>query len=189
MAANQLHSRIPKNGKLFIPDAFGCVKLSGVAVLPRRKTEEDPFYSLTLVARTGGRDGDTNGKLNDYSTGLAFSLPKHYHLEVVGTPALAQAGYLLPGVTVVTHQNMGKELVLSILKFDDASPDLELPFEGIIFFIRESAFAEFSAIATEKKSRTKKVAARAVADSDDDSGEETLMPAPSKGRGRGAHLY
>ena len=188
MAANQLHSRIQKNGKLFIPDSFGCVKILGAADLPRRKTEEDPFYSLTLVARTGGREGDTDGKLNDYTTGLAFSLPKHYHLEVVGTPALAQAGYLLPGVTVVTHQNMNKELVLSLLKFDDASPDLELPFEGIVFFIRESAFAEFGAIATEKKSRTKKVAARA-ADSDEDSGPETLMPATSKGRGRGAHLY
>lgn len=183
-----MKAKIANHGRFFISDPFGCVKLSGDAELPRRKNEQDPFFSVSCIARTKGRTSDETGRLSEFKTGLSFILPPHYHLEVMGSPSLAQAGYYCPGVKVITTKNMKEELIVELIKFDDQAPDLDLSFEAVIFFIRESEFAEFNFVAVEKKARAKKAPA-VREDSSEDESPAVLLPANGKGRKGGNHHF
>jgi hypothetical protein len=132
-------SKIRSNDILLIPNTINYTKLKPTAEEPYKETYKNVGYDITIVERCDNRTEDVTGDVNTFATGIVFTPPKHYHLEVMQHPSLWKTGYMFPGGPFILEPDSEEELLIPLYKFKEAE-DIELPFRAAILVLRETEY-------------------------------------------------
>jgi hypothetical protein len=97
---------------------------------PSKDRNTDTHWKVTLVDRTDNRTEDTYNTVEEFNTHITFIVPPKYYLEVIGSPDLAKAGYMIPGGKLIINPLEYNSLVVPLLKFTEDS-DIPLPVDYI----------------------------------------------------------
>jgi len=112
-----------------------AIPLHPQAEIPVRDND-DAGWTVTLVGRTDNRAEDDFGEMNGFSTGLQFSPPAGYYLEVVSLPDLYKHGYNLASGSIIISPNNKEELIIPLMKFRETN-DLELPIQAVQVIVKK----------------------------------------------------
>jgi hypothetical protein len=131
--------------------------------------------------------------VNTFSTGLAFRVPKHYHLEITEHPKLYAAGYHMVGspliVNYVQDQDDPEEVIVPLMKFKEAE-DIELPFRACIAIMRQTEHAVFTEVVANSvpsRGSTRNTTSRSRRYDDEDDEEVAPRPRAPKARAAPKH--
>jgi len=125
-----------------IPLKIAMHKLHPQAEIPIKENLNDIGWDISLVNRTENRPEDTLNEINDFGTGLSFSPPDGYHLEIIATNSLHRHGYMLCGPIIIDNTTRG-ELIVPLYKFRDID-DIELPFRAVRIIVRPTVYIHVS---------------------------------------------
>ncbi len=107
-------------------NAINILKLNPSAEYPHKEGASN-VYDITVCSRTNNRDEDSANDINEYGTGLSFTIPRGYYLELTAHPSLYKHGYTFIGPNII-DQNATAELIITLMKFKDGD-DIELPLD------------------------------------------------------------
>jgi len=101
------------------------------AVAPRKYSASDSGYDLHVVAK-----GKETGRLAWYHTGLRVSPPYGWYFDLVARSSIVKTGYMLANGIGVIDSGYTGEVLVPLLKVDDAAPDLHLPARVVQLVLR-----------------------------------------------------
>lgn len=118
---------------------------------PFKQRQSDVSLELTLVSRVDNRTEDNVGEVNLFDTGLSAVIPLGTYLEIIASPQLYKAGYMLAHGSHIIQPEDRNNIVVPLYKFKDG-PDLELPFRAAQIVPRAAHYIQTTLAAVTKRS-------------------------------------
>jgi len=106
--------------------AIAVSRLDPAAHLPAKVRISDSGYDLVLIA-----ERKRVGRVVLYGTGLAVEPPTGWYFDVVARSSLIKTGYIVANSVGVIDRAYRGEIMVPLLKVDEACPDLELPARAV----------------------------------------------------------
>lgn len=117
---------------------FGSVqvhRLEPTAVLPFKQHASSPMYHLSL---TGVHTRISDDQLI-CSTGLRFTPPFGFHVEIIAAPQLYSLGYRMIQETIVVDPSSTEEILIPLLRLGSRTASLpDFPFAACYLMVRRS---------------------------------------------------
>ena len=106
------------------------------AVLPSKSRESDVGYDLTIIKEAK----QFNKKTKLYDTGIKIELEDGYYAEIVPRSSISKSGYMLANNIGIIDNSYRGNLYIPLIKIDEDSPDIELPFKCCQLIIRKQIY-------------------------------------------------
>jgi dUTP pyrophosphatase len=109
-------------------------KHSNTAVMPTRAHKDDIGYDLTAV----GIYKVLSDKVVLYETGIYVQPPQGHYIEIVPRSSLSASGHMMANSIGIIDPSYTGSLKIPVIKVDENSDDLKLPFTKFQLILRKA---------------------------------------------------